>query len=60
MKTVIIRFYEKGETPKRATITYSGKIPSSEMEKLQNWGFDEEEAIHKAKTLLTINVIPSS
>jgi len=60
MKTVIIRFYEQGEATKRATITYSGKIPPSEMEKLQKWGFNEEEAVHKAKTLLTINVIPSS
>jgi len=60
MKTVIIRFYEKGETPKRATITYSGKIPPAEVEKLQNWGCDKEDLLHKAKALLTINVIPSS
>jgi len=60
MKTIIIRFYSPDETPKRATITYSGKIPEAEIEKLQNWGFNKEELLHKAKALLTVNVIPSS
>jgi len=60
MKTVVIRFYDKGEAPKRATITYSGKIPPAEVEKLQNWGFNKEESMHKAKALLTVNVIPSA
>lgn len=59
MKTVIIRFYDKTETPKRATITYSGKIPAAEVDKIQNWGLNKEESLYKAKALLTVNVIPT-
>lgn len=60
MKTVVIRFYEKGEVPRRATITYSGEVPKDQIKKILKWGLNKEEFIHKAKSVLTINVVPSS
>jgi len=57
MKTLIIHSYEINETPKRATITFSGDIPQSELRRFMEWLKGEHQHVHSAKQILTVNLL---
>lgn len=56
----IIRSYKKGETPKRATLTFIEEIPGDELERILDWLSGEEVEIFAAKKILTVNIVPKA